>query len=188
MGKLMPAWRTLLAVALCLAHLTPALWAQQLPDTVSGLAQIYDGGTFDLIESGSRYRAVTRIRLESIEACEIRQKAKLASIDWPCGVVSAAWLVSKTMSRLVECRPTRVLKGGGYWAQCFVDRQDIAAEGLKSGMYVLGVPAGEEPLPGYGAIEAEAQRSRIGLWSGDFMRPSDWRRVFGSYNPLAPSR
>ncbi|MEO4002105.1 thermonuclease family protein [Mesorhizobium sp. CAU 1732] len=176
------------AAALWLAHLTGAVWAQQLPETVTGFAQVYDGVTFDLIESGSRYRTVTRVRLESVEACEIRQKAKLAGFDWPCGVVAAAWLVSSTMSRPVECRPTRILKGGGYWAQCFVENRDIGAEGIRVGMYVLAAPAGEVALPRYSELEENARQDREGLWSSEFMMPADWRRANGSYNPLAPSR
>lgn len=78
-----------------------------------------------------------------------RQKAKLDGIAWPCGVVAAAWLVSNTLSRTVECRPTRLLKDGGYWAQCFAGSYDIEAEGLRSGMYVLVVPPGEAALAGY---------------------------------------
>ncbi|GHD23855.1 hypothetical protein GCM10016234_39450 [Tianweitania populi] len=91
--------------------------AQGLPETVRGEAQIYDGVTFDVIQDGGRYRNGTRIRLEAVDSCELRQKARLANVDWPCGAVATAWLTSRTLVKQVECRPTRVV-GGGYRAQC----------------------------------------------------------------------
>lgn len=173
---------------LCLVHLAGSVWAQELPDTVSGLAQVYDGVTFDVVQGGSRYRAVTRIRVEAVEACEVRQKAKLDGIAWPCGAVSTSWLVSQTLARTSECRPTRLLKGGGYRAQCFAGSHDIGAEGLKAGMYVPPAPPGDRVLPGYKELEAEARRERAGLWSSDFVMPGEWRRANGTYNPLEVRR
>mgnify|MGYP006948853879 CR=1 FL=1 len=59
--------------------------AQGLPDTVTGKGQVYDGVTFDLMQDGGRYRTTTRIRLEAVDACELRRKARLGDVDWPCG-------------------------------------------------------------------------------------------------------
>jgi endonuclease YncB( thermonuclease family) len=35
---------------------------------------------------------------------------------------------------------------------------------------------GGPALPGYSAAEAAARRQKIGLWRGNFERPSVWRR------------
>ena len=107
--------------------------AERLPEMVTGKAQVYDGVTFDLIQNDARHRTVTRIRLEAVDACEVRQKARFAEVDWPCGAVAAAWLTSQTLTKEIECRPTRVLSGGGFRAQCYVDGVEIAGLGLGRG-------------------------------------------------------
>lgn len=177
-----------IGIALSLLSAAGGGAAQGLPETVVGKAQIYDGVTFDLIQDGGRYRTAIRIRLEAVDACELRQKARLGNVDWPCGAVATAWLASCTLVKEVECRPTRVIPGGGYRAQCYVDEGDIAALGLGRGMYVLAESEHEDSLPGYAEIEAKAKATRAGIWSSEFMTPADWRRANGTYNPLAPQR
>lgn len=162
--------------------------AQGLPEALTGRVQVYDGVTFDLVQDGGRYRATTRIRLESVDACQIRQKATLDGVEWPCGVVAAAWLVSQTLARDVECCPTRSLRGGGYVAQCYVEAQDIGAAGLRDGMYIVSVPAGEQAPPRYNEIERSANGTGVGIWSSEFVMPNEWRRAHGTYNPLEPHR
>lgn len=165
--------------------------AGELPASIFGHAQVYDAFTFDLVPpvSGqSRYRASTRIRLEGVEGCQLRQTAELDGVRWPCGVVGAAWLVSQTIGLEIECRPTRVLSGfsSGYYAQCFVAGADLGASGLSAGMLVRAAPEGETDLPGYAEFENGAKLSERGLWSSRFDEPADWRRANGSYNPLDP--
>lgn len=115
------------------------------------------------MQEGARYRTATWIRLEAVDSCEPRQKARLAGVDWPCGAVATAWLASRTLIKVVECRPTCVIRGGGYRAQCYVDEIDMAALGLGQGMYVLAASGDEDPLPGYAEIEATAKAARAGI-------------------------
>lgn len=162
--------------------------AQGLPEKVAGKAQVYDGVTFDLMQDGGRYRTATRIRLEAIDACELRQKARHADVDWPCGAVATAWLASRAMAKEIVCRPTRILPGGGYRAQCYLGGADIGAAGLAQGMYVLAGREQGYSLPGYAESEAKAKAMGAGIWSSEFMAPADWRRAHGTYNPLTPQR
>ncbi len=162
--------------------------AQGLPEAVIGKAQVYDGVTFDLLQDTGRYRTLTRIRLETVDSCELRQKARHADVDWPCGAVATAWLTSRTLSEDVQCRPTRLLSGGGYRAQCYVSGTDLAAAGLSQGMYVIDNRQHEYLLPGYAELEATAKAIGSGIWSSEFMTPTDWRRANGTYNPSAPQR
>lgn len=163
-----------LAIALLVGCIEGA--AQGLPETLTGRAEVFDGVTFDLVSKGGRYRTTTRIRPESVDACELRQKTALDGVKWPCGVVATAWLVSQTLARDIECRPTRSLKGGGYRAQCYLGALDIGAAGLEHGMYSLSVPAGEQPLPGYRGLEWKAKAAGVGIWSSRFTVPAEWRR------------
>lgn len=179
---------TLLSVAVAV----PAI-AEELPASIFGRAQVYDAHTFDLVPSTadqSRYRANTRIRLEGVEGCQLRQTAEIDGVRWPCGVVGASWLVSETIWAEVECRPTRVLSGfaRGYYAQCFVAGEDLGAAGLAAGLLVRAAPEGERDLSGYAEFENGARLGGRGLWSSRFVEPSDWRRANGSYNPLDPQR
>ncbi len=162
--------------------------AQGLPEAVIGKAQVYDGVTFDLMQDSGRYRTPTRIRLEAVDACELRQKARHANVDWPCGAVATAWLTSRTLVKDVQCRPTRLLSGGGYRAQCYVNGTDLGAAGLSQGMYVIDSRQHEYLLSGYAELEAEAKAIGAGIWSSEFMTPADWRRAHGTYNPLVPQR
>jgi endonuclease YncB( thermonuclease family) len=55
-------------------------------------------------------------------------------------------------------------------------------------MYALAGPEQEYPPPGYAEIEAKAKVASAGLWSSEFMKPAEWRRAHGTYNPLTPQR
>jgi len=107
--------------------------AQGLPETVRGKAQVYDGVTFDLMEDGRRYRTATRIRLEAVDACKLRQKARYTDVDWPCGAVATAWLTSRTLVKVVECRPTRVLLGGRVSSTVLRRRNGHSSCGSRAG-------------------------------------------------------
>lgn len=115
--------------------------AQSLPGTITGKAQVYDGVTLDLMQDGERFSTAARIRLEAVDACELRQKARqcrcrLAVRRSGNREVSISHVGQGGRMSAVACP----LRGGGYRAQCYVDGTDIAAAGLGQGMYVLAVP------------------------------------------------
>lgn len=60
--------------------------------------------------------------------------------------------------------------------------------GSRAGDVCPAVPEHEDPPLGYAKIEAEAKSASAGLWSSEFMKPAEWRRPHGTYNPLAPQR
>lgn len=170
---------------------TPAVERHaNMPDQMTGKAQVYDGDTFDLIYEAplaGRYRQNSRIKLEAVDACESRQSATYDGIKWPCGAVATAWLVAKTMGKQVECRPTRMDSYGRYLAICFVDGQDIGLSGLREGMMIAYRHRKEDMPEQYEQAEAEARNENRGLWSGDFIDPYDFRKQNGTYNPFEPN-
>jgi len=162
-----------------------------MPDQITGKAQVYDGDTFDLIYEAplaGRYRQTSSIRLEAVDACESRQSATFEGIKWPCGAVATAWLVARTLNRQVECHPTRMDSYGRYLATCFVDGLDIGLSGLQEGMMIAYRHRNEELPAHYEQAEAEARSSSRGLWSSDFSDPYEFRKQNGSYNPFEPNR
>ncbi|WP_254492310.1 hypothetical protein [Bartonella sp. B1099] len=152
-----------------------------------GRASVTSGVTFKLLTpSAQSWRShMTRdIHLYGVDTCAPRQKAKLKDQEWPCGVVTMAWLVTKTLDQDLSCKRA-FMHNGVYYAQCFVQGVDLAEAGLTEGMLVLS-KEGKNPLPTqYHHAEEKARNNKIGLWSSDFTEPSKWRQDNGSYNPFA---
>lgn len=154
-----------------------------------GMASVTSGVTFKLVTSVAqswRKHIVRDIHLYGVDTCAPRQKAKLNDQEWPCGAVTTAWLVTKTLGQDLSCKQN-LMHNGVYYAQCFVQGVDLAEAGLAEGMLVLSKES-KNPLPvQYRHAEETARNNKIGLWSSSFTEPSQWRRANGSYNPFAPS-
>ncbi|WP_019220065.1 thermonuclease family protein [Bartonella florencae] len=152
-----------------------------------GRASVTSGVTFKLLTpvAQSWRRHITRnIHLYGVDSCAPRQKAKLNGQEWPCGAVTTAWLVTKTLGQNLSCK--QALKHNGiFYAQCFVDGVDLAEAGLAEGMLVLA-KENKNPIPAqYRHAEEIARNNKVGLWSSNFTEPLQWRKDNGSYNPFA---
>ncbi|WP_273760280.1 hypothetical protein [Bartonella sp. ML70XJBT.G] len=161
-----------------------------LPDHATvfqGRALVTSGVTFKLLTSVAqswRKHMTRNIHLYGVDSCAPRQKAKLNDQEWPCGAVTTAWLVTKTLGRSLSCKQALMHNGIAY-AQCFVDGVDLAEAGLAEGMLVLSKES-KDPVPTqYRSAEEIARKNKIGLWSSEFTEPFQWRRDNGSYNPFA---
>ncbi|MBB4076868.1 endonuclease YncB(thermonuclease family) [Bartonella fuyuanensis] len=152
-----------------------------------GRASVTSGVTFKLLTPVAQsWRShITRdIHLYGVDTCAPRQKARLNNQEWPCGAVSTAWLVTKTLGQDLSCKQV-FMHNGIYYAQCFVQEIDLAEAGLTEGMLLLS-KEGENSIPTqYHHAEEKARDKRIGLWSSDFIEPLKWRRNNGSYNPFS---
>ncbi|WP_375687701.1 MULTISPECIES: hypothetical protein [unclassified Bartonella] len=152
-----------------------------------GKASVTSGVTFKLLTPAAqswRSHISRDIHLYGVDTCAPRQKARLNDQEWPCGVVTMAWLVTKTLGQDLSCKQA-LMHNGVYYAQCFVQGVDLAEAGLTEGMFVLS-KEGKNPIPvRYHHAEEKARGNKIGLWSSDFTEPLKWRRDNGSYNPFA---
>ncbi|WP_375623871.1 MULTISPECIES: hypothetical protein [unclassified Bartonella] len=152
-----------------------------------GKSSVTSGVTFKLLTPAAQsWRSyITRdIHLYGVDTCAPRQKARLNDQEWPCGAVTTAWLVTKTLGQDLSCKQA-LMHNGVYYAQCFVQGVDLAEAGLTEGMLVLS-KEGKNPIPTqYYHAEEKARNNKIGLWSSDFTEPLKWRRDNGSYNPFA---
>ncbi|WP_375653200.1 MULTISPECIES: thermonuclease family protein [unclassified Bartonella] len=152
-----------------------------------GKASVTSGVTFKLLTPAAqswRSHISRDIHLYGVDTCAPRQKARLNDQEWPCGAVTTAWLVTKTLGQDLSCKQA-LMHNGVYYAQCFVQGVDLAEEGLKEGMLVLSKEE-KNPIPAqYHHAEEKARGNKIGLWSSDFTEPLKWRRDNGSYNPFA---
>ncbi|CDO40658.1 hypothetical protein PRJBM_01304 [Bartonella henselae] len=145
------------------------------------------GVTFKLVTpvAQSWRKHITRnIHLYGVDTCAPRQKAKLDDQEWPCGAVTTAWLVTKTLGQDLSCKQA-LMRNGIYYAQCFVQGVDLAEAGLAEGMLVLS-QGDKNPAPAhYRSVEEVARNKKVGLWSSDFIEPLQWRKDHGAYNPFA---
>ncbi|WP_375662385.1 hypothetical protein [Bartonella sp. OC16QHHD] len=152
-----------------------------------GKASVTSGVTFKLLTPAAqswRSHISRDIHLYGVDTCAPRQKARLNDQEWPCGAVTTAWLVTKTLGQDLSCKQA-LMHNGVYYAQCFVQGVDLAEAGLTEGMLVLS-KEGKNPIPAqYHHAEEKARGNKIGLWSSDFTEPLKWRRDNGSYNPFA---
>lgn len=152
----------------------------------NGIASVTSGVTFKLIipaEQPQHKPIVRNIHLYGVDTCAPRQKAKLDNQEWPCGAVTTAWLVTKTLGHNLSCKQA-VIEKETHYAQCFVQGVDLAEIGLAEGMLILSKDNKHSVPTTYLSAEQNAYNNKIGLWSSNFTEPIQWRKKYGTYNPF----
>lgn len=120
---------------------------------------IVDGDTFDV--DG------IRIRINGIDAPEYGQKC--GSID--CGADALAALNNLIHSGSIDCEELGEDGYGRVIGRCFVAGQDIGAKLVSDGYAYAFTKYSMDYV-----VEEESARSRgVGVWSGDYQRPWDFR-------------
>lgn len=118
--------------------------------------------TFDLIHGTSTVRP---LYIEIHRGPESGPKNPILEIPWLCGLVGAAWLVPRTLGKAVECRLTRIERGGEavFRAQRLRRRREPGGDGTRRGHgYRLGDKR-RGTLSGYARGEQLARDKRLGL-------------------------
>jgi endonuclease YncB( thermonuclease family) len=124
---------------------------------------VIDGDTIQI--DGGVYR------LAGIDAPELGQSCDESGHLSPCGL-NAAYELRKLFE--LEKRPITCFiqpADNVPIATCMVDDRDISTLMLKSG-YVTAIEGGS---PHYAAAEHLARTARLGIWSGPFVPPREWR-------------
>lgn len=115
--------------------------------------------------------AEQRIRLHGIDAPEIRQTCTRGDEKYPCGQAATEALMKIAADKEISCQRKDVDRYGRIVAVCFVGETDINAR-----MVVLGwALAYRRYSTDYMDEEAKAKASRVGIWTGEFMKPWEWR-------------
>ena len=131
----------------------------------AGTAKVTDG---DTIRIGD-----TRIRLWGIDAPERRQTCQGRNGDmYECGRDSAAVLTELTRGRQVECMEKDRDRYGRVVAVCRTEAGELNAAMVRRGW---AVEYKQFSKGRYNQEQAEAQREDLGIWSGRFEMPWDWR-------------
>lgn len=155
-----PMTRAALALLLALAA-SPAL-----AQTYAGSARVIDGDSIEL--------AGKRTRLFAIDAPELRQTcAGRDGRTYECGRDARAVLAELVRGKTVSCIARDHDKYGRVVATCTTDAGDLGAAMVRRGWALPYLRYGGAV---YLPAEAEAKRERLGMWSGRFQTPEDFRR------------
>ena len=141
---------------------------------ISGFAKVVDG---DTIKINSK-----KIRLYGIDAPEKKQKCKKPWLtilfmtfnkDYPCGEISTLKLKKKINNKFITCKSTNKDKYKRFIAECFKDETNINRWMVRNGHAVVYKKYSKKYL----AAENLARNEKLGLWSGTFKTPWEWRKV-----------
>lgn len=133
-----------------------------------GRAVAIDGDTLRI--------GAARIRLRGLDAPELDQTCtRPDSTEWQCGVNAKQALAARLKAGPIECAGYGRDIYGRTLATCTADGTDVGADIVHAGLAVS--------IDAYAAEAAEARSQQIGIWSGTFIQPVDWRRTHGNDEP-----
>lgn len=158
------------AVKSCLALVLAAVLAASSADAepLTGHARVIDGDSLDI--------AGTSVRLIGIDAPEGRQVCGRDGLEWRCGDDAEAALVALVDGQRVRCDVLAQDRYQRGLATCWAGEVELNRNMVRLGWAVAYYPARGVKGPLYDAEEAEAEAAQVGLWSGAFIRPDEWRR------------
>ena len=148
-----------------------------LAEEIIGVPRIVDGDTIHINEY--------KIRLEGIDAPEIKQKCKkeklkISSIigftfynNYNCGEVSKEKLKVKIDRSKIKCISSSKDRYERYLAKCFKDKINLNRWMVRNGHAVAYKRYSKEFL----TDEDFAKENKLGLWQGKFLRPEKWRKL-----------
>jgi endonuclease YncB( thermonuclease family) len=152
----------LLAPFVALVLLTSAATAAEL----AGTAKVTDGDTIRIND--------TRIRLWGIDAPERRQTCQGRNGDvYECGRDSTAVLNELIRGQPVQCTEMDRDRYGRVVAVCRTEAGELNAAMVRRGW---AVEYKQFSKGHYSQDQAKAQREGLGIWSGRFEMPWDYRR------------
>ena len=148
-----------------------------IAEEIIGIPRIVDGDTVHIKEY--------KIRLEGIDAPEIRQKCKkeklkISSIigftfykDYNCGEVSKENLEAKVDRSIIKCISSSKDRYERYLAKCFKNKINLNRWMVRNGHAVAYRRYSKE----YIIDEEFAKENKLGLWRGKFVLPEKWRKL-----------
>ena len=140
---------------------------------ISGIAKVTDGDTIRI--EGKK------IRFFGIDAPEKKQQCKKPWLtisfisfnkNYPCGQISTDKLKKKINNKLLICKWSNKDRYKRYIAECFQNKTNINAWMVRNGYAV----AYRKYSKKFVSQEIFAKKEKLGLWSGTFMMPWDYRK------------
>lgn len=147
-----------------LASGSPEANSGPVADLLVGRSSVIDGDTLEIHG--------TRIRLEGIDAPESRQRCGSQGQEWPCGRQAALALSNWINDRPVSCQRRGTDRYQRVIGRCFVNNEDLQGWMVSNGWALAYRRYSED----YVAAEEHASTARLGMWSGEFVPPWEWRQ------------
>tara|TARA_B100000963_G_scaffold250056_1_gene219021 strand:- start:1652 stop:2152 length:501 start_codon:yes stop_codon:yes gene_type:complete len=144
---------------------------------ILGQPKVIDGDTI--------YIDNYKIRLEGIDAPEIKQRCKkpylkISAIigftlnkNYSCGIISKNELMKKIQKSKVKCITTSRDRYKRYLATCFKSNINLNQWMVRNGYAVAYKRYSKRYLPD----EKIAKENKLGVWQGSFIRPEKWRKL-----------
>ena len=148
-----------------------------LAQEIIGFPRVVDGDTIHI----DKYK----IRLEGIDAPEMRQKCKkeklkISSIigftfykNYNCGEVSKEYLEAKINRSMIKGIYSSKDRYKRYLAKCFKDKINLNRWMVRNGHAVAYSRYSKE----YILDEDYARENKLGMWQGKFLKPEKWRKL-----------
>ena len=140
---------------------------------IFGKAKIIDGDTIKINNN--------KIRLYGIDAPEIKQLCKRVYLNiyflsfkkkYLCGKISAQKLKKLLSNKIIKCHIEGIDRYKRILAICHRNKLNINSWLVRTGQAV----AYKKYSKKYIIQEAEARKSKLGIWRGDFEMPWEWRK------------
>ncbi len=115
---------------------------------------------------------MSRIRLQGIDAPELKQKCIKKNHEYSCGMDSKNFLKDLIKDSDVKCKYKELDRYNRILGMCFVKGVNINEQMVENGWALA--------YRKYNKIfvenEKNARKNLRGIWAGDFEKPWDWRR------------
>jgi endonuclease YncB( thermonuclease family) len=131
---------------------------------LTGVARVIDGDTIDIHG--------THVRLDGIDAPEAKQTCEANDKKYPCGLEATEALIKLIGASRVECTQTGTDRYARIIAKCKTGTTDIGSWMVEHGWAV----AFRKYSMAYVAAENQARSDKLGMWSGTFTIPEEWRK------------
>ena len=142
-------------------------------------------GTPEIIDGDTLHIKSKKIRLEGIDAPEIKQQCKKPSIkissligfqfnkNYSCGVISKKKLIDKVNNSKIKCISLSKDRYKRFIATCYKDKINLNKWMVRNGYAV----AYKRYSKDYVRDEEYAKENKLGMWKGTFMVPEKWRKL-----------
>ena len=148
-----------------------ALFATQVEASeITGPAKVVDAAVIEI--NGQR------IMLFGVDSVVRKQDCTMDGKPWACWAASVRDLQTLVDQGPATCETVGEPDPyGRVLARCTINGQSLNDQLVRGG-YALARPS---ETTEYVAAEAEAKEKKLGLWQGQFMRPSDFRKRAGIF-------
>lgn len=149
---------------------SPGVFAQSpvVELIAEGRAQIVDG---DTLQIGTR-----RVHLYGVDAPETDQTCERGGKSWRCGMEATYAMAALLEFHWLVCRQREINTAGDMVGVCRLGGPkgfSVNRKIVRSGWALALRPSGDD----YDADEQAARAAKVGLWSGSFVAPWQWRRT-----------